>query len=55
MSEVAVKYHGSKEYHLVYAELSNAARYRGVTTYQAVAQIMACHRQATLWEGKSVR
>lgn len=34
------KYRGTKEYLLVYAELINAARYRGTTTYQAVAEIM---------------
>ena len=34
------KYRGSKEYHLVYSELIRAAQYGGVTTYQAVAQIM---------------
>jgi len=34
------KYRGTKEYQLVYAELIMAARYRGVTTYQAVAQIL---------------
>jgi hypothetical protein len=34
------KYVGTKEYPLVYGELITAARYRGVTTYQAVAQIM---------------
>lgn len=34
------KYRGTKEYQLVYAELITAARYRGMTTYQAVAQIL---------------
>lgn len=34
------KYLGTKEYLLVYGELIMAARYRGVTTYQAIAQIM---------------
>jgi hypothetical protein len=34
------KYRGTKEYLLAYAELLQAARYRGVMTYQAVAQIM---------------
>ena len=33
-------YRGTTVYHLVYAELAAAARDRGVTTYQAVAQIM---------------
>lgn len=40
MSVVADKYRGSKEYLLVYAELIQAARYRGMTTYQAIAEIM---------------
>jgi hypothetical protein len=40
MSELLVKYRGSKEYALVYSEMISAARYRGVITYQAVAQIM---------------
>jgi hypothetical protein len=40
MSIVSDKYRGSKEYFLVYAELIHAARYRGTTTYQAVAEIM---------------
>lgn len=34
------KYLGSREYLLVYGELITAARYRGVVTYQAIAQIM---------------
>jgi len=34
------KYRGSKEYLLVYCELIRAARYRGMTTYKAVADIM---------------
>jgi hypothetical protein len=34
------KYRGSKEYLLVYCELIRAARYKGTTTYQAVADIM---------------
>lgn len=33
-------YKGTIAYYLVYAELIRAARYHGVTTYQAVAQIM---------------
>jgi len=36
----STKYRGSKEYLLVYCELIRAARYRGLTTYQAVAEIM---------------
>jgi len=34
------KYLGKVEYLLVYSELIAAARYRGVTTYQAIAQLM---------------
>ena len=34
------KYRGCKEYLLVYCELIRAARYRGITTYQAIAEIM---------------
>lgn len=37
---MAEKYRGSTTYVLVYAELANAARYQGLTTYQAIAQIM---------------
>jgi len=40
MSVVSDKYRGSKEYFLVYCELIKAARYGGLTTYQAIAQIM---------------
>ena len=40
MGATTGRYRGSKEYLLVYAELLQAARYRGVMTYQAVAQIM---------------
>lgn len=34
------KYRGTTKYQLVYAELITAARYRGLTTYQAVAQLL---------------
>jgi hypothetical protein len=34
------KYRGTKEYHLVYAELITAARYRGTVLYQEIAEIM---------------
>jgi hypothetical protein len=34
------KYRGTKEYHLVYSELIQAARYRGLITYGRVAAIM---------------
>lgn len=40
MRIVPDKYRGTQEYVLVYAEMVRAARYQGVTTYQAVAQIM---------------
>ena len=40
MSNANNKYRGSVNYHLVYGELIQAARYRGLTTYQAIAQIM---------------
>ena len=40
MSVVSDKYRGSKEYLLVYCELIRPARYRGTTTYQAIAEIM---------------
>jgi len=40
MSTVPDKYRGSKDYHLVYCELIGAAQYRGLTTYQAIAQIV---------------
>lgn len=34
------KYRGTVEYYLVLAELIRAAQYGGLTTYQAIAQIM---------------
>jgi hypothetical protein len=40
MPVVEAKYRGSKEYFLVYSELIRAARYKGVTTYQAIAQMI---------------
>lgn len=40
MPVVSDKYRGSKEYLLVYCELIKAARYKGTTTYQAIAEIM---------------
>ena len=40
MAEATGKYRGSKGYLLVYGELIQAARYRGLTTYQAIAKIM---------------
>lgn len=39
-STVASKYRGTREYLLVYAELIRAAQYRGVVTYQDIAQII---------------
>ncbi|MCB8945211.1 MAG: hypothetical protein H6658_15805 [Ardenticatenaceae bacterium] len=41
------KYYGSVEYHLVYCELIRAAQYGGLTTYQAVAQIMGLPLQGS--------
>lgn len=40
MSAESYKSKKNKVYLLVYCELINAARYRGTTTYQAIAQIM---------------
>jgi hypothetical protein len=40
MTEGTSKYRGSKNYLLVYSELINAARYRGIVTYQEIASIM---------------
>lgn len=40
MTELKPKYRGTREYLLVYAELINAARYRGTITYQEVALLM---------------
>jgi hypothetical protein len=34
------KYRGKKEYHIIYSELINAARYRGTVTYQEIAMIL---------------
>lgn len=40
MPDAKGKYRGTVAYQLVYAELVAAARYRGVTTYQAIAQLI---------------
>lgn len=40
MPVVKDKYRGSVKYHLVFCELIRAARYGGLTTYQAIAQLM---------------
>lgn len=40
MPVVKNKYRGKPMYHLVYAELITAARYRGTVTYQEVALVM---------------
>ena len=40
MSVAEDRYRGTREYQLVYAELIQAARYQGVSTYQAIAQLM---------------
>jgi hypothetical protein len=34
------KAHGSKEYHLMYAQVITAARYRGTVTYQELADLV---------------
>jgi hypothetical protein len=41
------KYRGSTAYHLVYCELIRAAQYGGLTTYQAIAQIMGLPLQGS--------
>ena len=53
MTSTTSRYRGSKEYLLVYAELLQAARYHGLTTYQAVAQIMGLPMTGNLM-GKEV-
>ncbi len=40
MTVVTGRYRGSKEFLLVYSELISAARYRGLITYQALAQLI---------------
>lgn len=40
MASVEERYRGTPEYYLVFGELIQAARYRGVTTYPAVAALM---------------
>lgn len=40
MTESSAKYSGSKEFLLVYGELIRTAQYQGLTTYQALAEIM---------------
>jgi hypothetical protein len=40
MSASEKKYRDTILYYLVYSELIQAARYQGVTTYQAIAQLM---------------
>jgi hypothetical protein len=37
---IVTKYRGKKEYALVYAELINASKYRGMLTYQEVAKLL---------------
>lgn len=44
---MADTYRGSKEYLLVYAELLQAARYRGLFTYPDVATIMGLPRSGS--------
>ena len=40
MPIISNKYRGTKEYSIVYSELITAARYRGLITYQEIAQLM---------------
>ncbi len=40
MPIVADKYRNTTAYHLIYTELTTAARYRGTVTYQEIAQLM---------------
>ncbi len=40
MSKTPDKYHGTKEYLLVYSLLISAAQHRGTITYKEVAKIM---------------
>lgn len=47
MNESEGKYRGTVVYHLVYSELIQAARFRGLTTYQAIAQIMGLPLQGS--------
>ena len=47
MSERNGKYRGSTTYHLIYCELIRAAQYGGLTTYQAIAQIMGLPLQGS--------
>ena len=47
MPVVSDKYRGTREYQLVYAELINAARYRGTVTYQELAVIVGLPPQGS--------
>lgn len=40
MEDIKKSYFGSTDYLLVYSELITSARYRGVATYQAIAQLL---------------
>ena len=40
MEDTKKRYFGTTDYYLVYSELITSARYRGVTTYQAIAQLI---------------
>ena len=40
MVTIEPKYRGTKEYHLIHAELMAAAKYRGTVTYQEIAKII---------------
>lgn len=40
MITVEAKYRGKPEYHRIFSELINAAKYRGTITYQEIAKIL---------------
>lgn len=48
MATGSAKYRGSKEYLLVYSEMIRAARYRGLITYQDIAEIMGLPLEGNL-------
>lgn len=47
MTVVTGRHRGSKEFLLVYSELISAARFRGLTTYQALAQLIGLPRSGS--------
>ncbi len=48
MSVYPEKYQGSTQYLLAYAEIISAARYRGLTTYQAIAEVAGLPKSGNL-------